>query len=63
MPLNPQQVREIAARGLLDPRTIRRAYTAPASCRVSALQRVAQAAASLGLPLPERPAGAQPAPR
>ena len=60
MPLNAQQVREVAARGMIDPRTIRRAYKAPERCRATALTRVTIAAASLGLPVPQHPPPATP---
>jgi hypothetical protein len=51
LPVTAQEQREIAAIGLLDPKTVRAVYRA-GRVRPASQERVRRAALALGLPLP-----------
>jgi hypothetical protein len=45
-------IRQIAAAGFLDPRTVKRAYTDPGTCKPIVYERVQRAALACNVPLP-----------
>jgi DNA-binding LacI/PurR family transcriptional regulator len=53
--LDPQQVREVAARAICTANTVRKVYSHPGKVRVASILRVAQAAKSLGYEPPSGP--------
>jgi hypothetical protein len=50
--LDAQEIRLLSAQAVMDPRSVRRAYSDPRAVRNSTLVRLIQAATTLGLPMP-----------